>query len=71
MALLLATILPSILIILFFVYSDKFKEQTFVFIPTRRLKKLVKDNYYVVKKGGDNWTSKGYIVPKEDLLKLI
>ena len=26
MALLLATILPSILIILFFVYSDKFKE---------------------------------------------
>ena len=55
----------------FCLHTDKFKEQTYVFIPTRRLKKLVKDNYYIIKKGGDNWTSKGYLIPKEDLLTLI
>ena len=55
----------------FCLHSDKFKEQTFVFIPTRRLKKLINTYHYVVKKGGDNWTSKGYLIPKEDLLTLI
>lgn len=52
-------------------WTDKFKDQTYVFIPTRRLKKLIKDNEYRIMKGGDNWTSKGYLIPKEDLLKLV
>lgn len=52
-------------------WSEVRKEQTYVFIPTRRLKKLIKQNNYREMKGGDNWTSKGYLIPKEDLLKLI
>ena len=52
-------------------WTDKFKEQTYVFIPTRRLKKLIKEKEYRISNGGDNWTSKGYLVPKEDLLDLI
>ena len=52
-------------------WTDKFKEQTYIFIPTRRLKKLIKDKEYRISNGGDNWTSKGYLVPKEDLLDLI
>ena len=52
-------------------WTDKFKEQTYVFIPTRRLKKLIKEKEYRVSNGGDNWTSKGYLIPEEDLLELI
>ena len=52
-------------------WTDKFKEQTYVFIPTRRLKKLIKEKEYRVSNCGDNWTSKGYLIPKEDLLQLI
>ena len=35
------------------------------------LKKLIKEKEYRISNGGDNWTSKGYLVPKEDLLDLI
>ena len=56
---------------MFCIWTDKFKEQTYIFIPTRRLKKLIKVKDYKVSKGGDNWTSKGYLVPKQDLLALI
>jgi hypothetical protein len=52
-------------------WSEIRKEQTYVFIPTRRLKKLIKQGNYKEIKGGDNWTSKGYLIPKEDLLQLI
>ena len=52
-------------------WTEKFKEQTYIFIPTRRLKKLIKEKEYRISNGGDNWTSKGYLVPKEDLLDLI
>ena len=52
-------------------WSEVRKEQTYVFIPTRRLKKLIKQGNYKEMRGGDNWTSKGYLIPKEDLLKLI
>ena len=52
-------------------WTDKFKEQTYIFIPTRRLKKLIKEKEYRVSNGGDNWSSKGYLIPKEDLLELI
>ncbi len=55
----------------FCIWTDKFKEQTYIFIPTRRLKKLIKIKDYKISKGGDNWTSKGYLVPKQDLLALI
>ena len=55
----------------FCIWTDKYKEQTYIFIPTRRLKKLIKVKKYKVSKGGDNWTSKGYLVPKQDLLALI
>ena len=47
----------------------KRKDQIWVLIPTKILKKLMKD--YPVKRGGDNYTSKGHIIPKEDLLNLI
>ena len=40
-----------------------------VLVPTKILKELMKD--YPIKKGGDNWTSKGHIIPKADLLNLI
>ena len=56
----------------FFVYGQiNLKNKHTFFIPTRRLKKLIKVKDYKVSKGGDNWTSKGYLVPKQDLLALI
>jgi len=55
----------------FCLWSEVRKEQTYVFIPTRRLKKLIKDNNYRETRGGDKLSSKGYLVPKEDLLKII
>jgi len=45
------------------------KDQIWVLVPTRILKKLIKK--YPIKNGGDNWTSRGHIIPKEDLLNLI
>ena len=47
---------------------EKRKDNIWVLIPTKILKKLMKD--YPIKAGGDNWTSKGHIIPKEDLLNL-
>jgi|TARA_R100001463_G_scaffold17636_2_gene44842 hypothetical protein len=41
-------------------------DQVWVLLPTAHLKKLMVK--YPIKKGGDNWTSKGHIIPKEDLL---
>jgi len=41
-------------------------DQVWVLIPTAHLKKLMVK--YPIKKGGYNWTSKGHIIPKEDLL---
>lgn len=41
-------------------------DQVWVLIPTAHLKKIMVK--YPIKKGGDNWTSKGHIIPKEDLL---
>jgi hypothetical protein len=35
-------------------------------VPVEHLKKLMVK--YPIKSGGDNWTSKGHIIPKEDLL---
>ena len=43
--------------------------QTWVLIPTKILKKLMKS--FPIKHGGDNWTSRGHIIPKEKLLDLI
>ena len=43
--------------------------QTWVLIPTKILKKLMKS--FPIKNGGDNWTSRGHIIPKEKLLDLI
>jgi hypothetical protein len=40
-----------------------------VHIPLSRLKKLVSNNYRVMP-GGDNLTSKGYLVPIGDLIKI-
>ena len=40
-----------------------------VHIPLSRLKKLVSKNYRVMP-GGDNLTSKGYLVPMTDLIKV-
>ena len=42
------------------------KDQTYTLVSTKILKKLMTN--YPIKKGGDNWTSKGYIIPKGDLL---
>jgi hypothetical protein len=41
------------------------KDQTYTLISTKILKKLM--TKYPIKKGGDNWTSKGHIVPKGEL----
>ena len=40
-----------------------------IHIPLSRLKKLVSKDYKVVP-GGDNLTSKGYLVPLTDLVKV-
>ena len=40
-----------------------------VHIPLSRLKKLVSKNYRVMP-GGDNLTSKGYLVPIKDLIRI-
>ena len=50
-------------------WVEKRKDQTWVLVPTKILKKLMKS--YPVKAGGDRWTSRGHIIPKEDLLNLI
>lgn len=42
------------------------KKNVWVLVPTKHLIKLMKK--YPVKAGGDNWTSKGHIVPKEALI---
>ena len=39
------------------------KDQVWVLIPTKILKKLMKK--FPIKAGGDNWESKGHIVPKK------
>ena len=52
-------------------WTEVRKKQTYVFIPTDRLKKTIKEGKYKETRGGDNLTSKGYLVPKADLLKLI
>ena len=50
-------------------WVEKRKDQTWVLVPTKILKKLMKN--YPIKAGGDNWSSKGHIIPKEDLLNLL
>jgi hypothetical protein len=47
-------------------WTQERTDQIWVLIPTAHLKKLMVK--YPIKKGGDNWTSKGHIIPKEDLL---
>ena len=50
-------------------WLEKSKRQIWVLIPVTILKKLMKK--FPIKNGGDNWTSKGHIIPKEKLLDLI
>ena len=50
----------------FCLWVEEREAQTWVIVPTKILKKLMTN--YPIKKGGDNWTSKGYIIPKGDLL---
>ena len=45
------------------------KKDIWVLIPTKILKKIM--TKFPIKKGGDNWTSKGHIIPKAELLNLI
>lgn len=40
------------------------------FIPLVKLKKLIETKKYKVVSGGDAMTSKGYLIPKEDLIQL-
>lgn len=47
-------------------YKPERENQVWVIIPTDHLKKLMVK--YPIKAGGDNWSSKGHIIPKEDLL---
>jgi hypothetical protein len=39
-----------------------------IMIPTDRLRRMVENNNYPVKNGGDDYTSKGYLIPRGDLL---
>jgi hypothetical protein len=41
-----------------------------IFIHINKLKKLVEDKKYKTVVGGDNKTSVGYLIPKEDIIKL-
>lgn len=50
-------------------WRDDKKKQTWVLIPTIKLKRLIRKNSYRSVTGGDNGTSWGYLIPKEDLLK--
>jgi hypothetical protein len=45
------------------------KKHTWVILPTIKLKRIIRKNNYRTIAGGDNRTSLGYLVPKEDLLK--
>lgn len=47
-------------------WKEERKDNIWVLIPTKILKKLMTN--YPVKAGGDNWSSKGHIIPKQDLL---
>ena len=50
----------------FCLYKAERKKQTWILISTTILKKLMKK--YPIKKGGDNWESRGHIIPVGDLL---
>ena len=50
----------------FCLWKENRELQTYVSIPVKILKKLMMK--YPIKLGGDNYTSKGHIIPKEDLL---
>ena len=51
----------------FCLWKEERKDQVWVLIPTKILKKLMKK--FPIKSGGDNWESKGHCVPKEALLQ--
>ena len=48
--------------------KEKRKKDIWGLIPTDIVKKIMVK--YPIKKGGDNYTSKGHIIPKEKLLNL-
>ena len=50
----------------FCLWKENRELQTYISIPVKILKKLM--TKYPKKAGGDNYTSKGHIIPKEDLL---
>ena len=50
----------------FCLWVEEREAQTWVIVPTKILKKFM--TKYPIKVGGDNYTSKGHIIPKEDLL---
>ena len=50
----------------FCLWKENRELQTYVYISVKILKKLM--TKYPKKVGGDNYTSKGHIIPKEDLL---
>ena len=54
----------------FCLWSDDRKLPTFILVPTKELKKLIENNNYKEVKGGDNYTSLGYLIPATELIKL-
>ena len=50
----------------FFLEVEKRKNQIFIGIPLKLLKQFVVG--YPLKRGGDNYTSIGYIIPAKDLI---
>ena len=48
--------------------KEKKKKDIWVLIPSDIVKNIMVK--YHIKKGGDNYTSKGHIIPKEKLLNL-
>ena len=50
----------------FCLWKENRERQIYISIPTKILKKLM--TKYPIKAGGDNYTSKGHVIPKEDLL---
>lgn len=54
----------------FCLWSEGLKLPPFILVPTKELKKLIETNKYKEVKGGDNYTSLGYLIPATELIKL-
>ena len=55
----------------FCLWRDDKKIFSWIIVPTIKLRRLIRKNNYRSVTGGDNYSSWGWLVPKEDLLQFI